>query len=174
VREAIFDRLATNDHVTLTRDVEDQHGRRGTRITFEWLLDERVPAYSVTKEDLRADAAAKQQPADGPIAGPDEVDVPAHRSVGRWYHSIVIDEATATILQQEEWADWKTTVDVPRVATTTIRRPQGTGWNLGIRSEPGWYGTGGGEVYVVRDRATDFSDVRSPACEVTPRMCRPG
>ncbi len=174
VRAAIFDRLARSEHVSLDRDVADERGRRGTRITFEWLLDEKVPAFTITKEQLRADAVTKRQPADGPISGPDRVSVDAHRSVGRWYHSIIIDERAGSILQNEEWVDWKTTVDLPRVATTTRRdRPvNGVGWNVGIRFEPGWYGTGGGEVFVIRERATDFGDVRSPACEITPRMCR--
>ncbi len=174
VRAALFRRLATNDHVTVERGATDRDGRTGTRITFEWLLDERVPAFTISKEELRADAIAKQQPANGTISGPDRVDVPTHRSVGRWYQSVIIEESSGTIFQNEEWADWKTTVDVPRVATTS-RRPvaiDGIGWNVGITLEPGWYGTGGGELYLLRERTADHADVRSPACEITPRMCR--
>jgi hypothetical protein len=172
VRAAIFRRLARSEHVTLDRDATDRSGREGTRITFEWIIDEAVGSFTVTKEDLRVDARAKQQPSDGPIEGPETVRVPAHRSTGRWYQSIVIDESDGSILQNEEWVDWKTSTSVPRVVTTTARIPRGSGWNLAIRSEPGWYGAGGGELFLIRDRARTLDAARSPACEITPPMCR--
>lgn len=173
VRTALFQRLARQDHVKLERNAKDKLGRSGTRITFEWILDEHVPAFTVTKEQLRQDAIDKQQPADGTIAGPERVRVKAHRSVGRWYQSIIIEESTGTILQNEEWADWRTSIPVPRVATTT-RRPRainGIGWNVGIRFDPGWYGTLGGTAYGIRERTTKITNLQTAACATTPPMC---
>jgi hypothetical protein len=172
VRAALFDRLSEESHVTAVGPARDRRGRAGTRITFEWMLDESIPKFTVTSEELRADAEAKSQPHDGPIAGPDHVDVPKHRSIGRWYESIIIDQRTGSILEDEGFATWKTTVPVPRVGTTTRRIPVGTGWNLGIRFDPGTYGGGGGTLFDVRERTTSIAHPLTAACAITPRMCR--
>lgn len=172
VRKELFNWLAQRPDAKLEGPARDQRNRPGTRITFERRLDEAVPSFDVTVDQLRIDARVKGQPWDGPISNPRTVKVPAHDSVGRWYQSIIIDEKTGALLQEESFADWKTSVEVPRLMTTTFRRDgSDKGWNLRIGLERGQYGSGGGTVYDVSERTSVIRPLTS-ACGRMPRMCR--
>jgi hypothetical protein len=171
VRRALFERLAAQDHATIEHSVTDRRGRTGTRVTFEWQFDETVPAYTVTREQLRQDAKLKQQPWEGAISGADAIRVPEHHSIGRWYDAVIFDESTGSVLQHDAYSDWKTTVDLPRIGTTNMS-PRGGGWKLTIRHSPGWYGSLDGTLFDVRERTTAITHLQSTACRVTPAMCR--
>lgn len=169
VRQALFQRLADQAHARLERNVRDEAGRPGTRVTFEWTLDEQVPAFHVTLADLRDDARAHDQPWQAGVDDPGRLRVPSHRSVGHWYQSIVFDEATGEILQDELASDWKTTKPVPRLGPAP---GSGGASSLAVRWEPGTYGGGDGTLFNVRERTRAITHLQTTACATTPRMCR--
>jgi hypothetical protein len=169
VRRALFQRLARASHVTSVKPDHDKNGRRGTRITFDWRVDEHVPRFQVTLADLVRDARSKFQPSDTQGIDVKVIDVPAHESYGRWYASIIIDEQTGAILQNEIWSEWHTSAAVPRLGPGT----RGDGrFRTVVRHEPGYYGTYDGTVFVARDvQQAPFKPLAQP-CVDEPRICR--
>ncbi len=173
VRQDLFTWLSNRPIAKLDGTNTDVSGRTGTRVTFERIYDEVVPAHTVTVDDLRdqVEQATGTRPTES-VRGPQSIRIKRDHQYRRFYVSIVFDTRTGELLEYVLYGRVETTAQKPRLERNTIGRP-GTrrpAWRVAMGVDR--QGMSDAQLYGIRERTTEFSNVQTAACEMTPRMCR--
>jgi hypothetical protein len=177
VREALFAWIARQPGGTITKDT-DPLGRSGTRVTFETVFDETVPARTITVQDLVDLARARGL--DAPDArevtvrkntAPGNVSsrswrVPAHREFRRWRTSILFDQDRGELLESQLYAVQYADTDVylPRIYVT----PDET--HVLLQQGRGIAVSQGALLYRTRE-VVDAIEPELPVCRLHPDAC---
>lgn len=98
-RRGLFGWIAEQPGAQVKRDVRDELGRSGTRVTFETTFDKQVDATTIDRDKLvqmALDAGARDA---AKIQTSAVWKVPAHRQYRRWIASFIFNEATGELLE---------------------------------------------------------------------------
>lgn len=170
-RQAMYEWLAEQDGAQVDVDATDELDRPGTRVTFERVYDEAIPARTVTLDDLRTTAVTWP---DGPP--PDDVkgakptySVPAHRAQRRWYVSFVFDRRSGELLEQVQYTGHRTTKPIPQLEMSGYPPRDPFTWRVTTRQLFGIMTDSA--VYLTRERATELQP-DAAVCNDNPRVCR--
>jgi hypothetical protein len=174
VRHDLFEWLSNRPTAKLEGADTDALGRSGTRVTFERVFDEVVPAHTVTLEQLRDQIERRSgiRPT-GTFGGPASVDVAEDHQYRRFYVSILFNPDSGELLDHVMYVRVETTAQTPRlrqVGGGPGNPEQPKKWQVALSVDR--QGLSDATLFGIRERSSSFSNVQTAACETTPAMCR--